>query len=49
MTKKIVNLILEELAYAKKAHPWPDDMDLVHSVAIMAEEAGEATREANCA
>jgi len=39
----IYNLITDEVNAAEKKHPnWPKD--IVHSVAVMAEESGEATQ-----
>ncbi len=45
---KAIEIILSELKHAEAKHPgWPDD--IVHAVAIMIEEAGEAMQAAiNC-
>jgi len=43
--KEWVNLILKELRKAEEKHPiWP--LDLIHSVAIVNEESGEAIKAA---
>lgn len=40
-----INQVIEELKKAEKKHPnWP--ADILHQIAIMNEEAGEATRAA---
>ena len=41
----MIEQILQEKGYAERLHPdWPDD--LIHAVAIVAEESGEAVRAA---
>lgn len=42
---EVISLIFSELRAAEKKHPcWPDDV--IHAVAILTEEAGEAMKEA---
>lgn len=44
--ESITQLILAELDSAKKKHPKMDYLDVVHQVAIMNEESGEAIKAA---
>ena len=41
----IIREIKAELRRARKLHDWPDD--LIHQVAVIAEEAGEVVQAAN--
>lgn len=46
MTTEIMKQILQEVERAQKKYPeWP--ADVVHAIAVMVEEAGEALRAAN--